>query len=85
MVRLAARPEFAEHQPRVLETVLPSLFGISQLHEVQLRVVRRLVYGIGDTLFIARTGFGKSLTFQAFCALTDMIALQLIPLSKLRE
>jgi hypothetical protein len=50
---------------------------------VQLRVVRRLVYSVSDTLLIARADFGKSLTFQAYCALTNKIAIQLVPLSKL--
>lgn len=34
-------------------------------------------------LLIARTGFGKSLTFQAYYASINMIALQLVQLSKL--
>ena len=85
MVELAARPEFAEYQLDVLEAALTKLFKVGKPRPVQLRVVRRIVYGVGDTLLIARTGFGKSLTFQAFCALTGRIALQLIPLSKLGD
>lgn len=85
MVELAGRPEFVEHQVDVLEVALACLFKVGPPHPAQLRVVRRIVYGIGDTLLIARTGFGKSLTFQAFCALTSKVALQLIPLSKLGD
>lgn len=85
MVRLAAMPQFVEHQGTVLSAALPRLFGVATAHAAQLRVVRRIVYGVGDTLLIARTGFGKSLTFQAYCALTNKIALQLVPLSKLGE
>jgi hypothetical protein len=82
MVQIAARVEYAEHQSAVLRALLHRLFNVDP-REVQLRVVRRLIYGIGDTLLIARTGFGKSLTFQAVCALTDKVAIQLVPLSKL--
>jgi len=38
-----------------------------------------------DTILVAKTGFGKSMTFQAFAPLTGMIAIQVIPLSKLGE
>jgi superfamily II DNA or RNA helicase len=82
MVRLAAQETFSQHQSAVLAASLHRLFAVEP-REVQLRVVRRLVYSVGDTLLIARTGFGKSLTFQAYCALTDKIAIQLVPLSKL--
>ena len=39
-------------------------------HEMQLLVIRRLVFGCDGTILIAKTGFGKSLTFQAFTILT---------------
>jgi hypothetical protein len=32
----------------------------------QVRTLRRLIFGKGDTLLVARTGFGKSLIFHAF-------------------
>lgn len=35
-------------------------------HEMQLLVIRHLVFGCDDTILITKTGFGKSLTFQAF-------------------
>jgi len=41
----------------------------------QIRTVRRLVYGKGDTLLIARTGFGKSLILHSFSVLTEKITL----------
>ncbi len=84
MVRIAARVEYAEHQSAVLGAALHRLFNVEP-RDVQLRVVRRLIYGIGDTILIARTGFGKSLTFQGLCCLTDKIAIQLVPLSKLGD
>ena len=51
----------------------------------QVRVVRRLVYRHGDTLLIARTGFGKSIVMHAVPLLTDKISIQLTPLNKLGE
>ena len=44
-------------------------------HPEQIRTVRRLVYGKGDTLLIARTGFGKSLILHSFSVLTEKITL----------
>src|SRR6267378_7709688 len=54
-------------------------------HSEQIRTVRRLVYGKGDTLLIARTGFGKSLILHSFSILTEKITLQIIPLNKLGD
>ncbi|KAN0069631.1 P-loop containing nucleoside triphosphate hydrolase protein [Elaphomyces granulatus] len=50
---------------------------------MQLLVIRRLVFGCDDTILIAKTGFGKSLTFQAFTVLTGCWTIQLIPLNRL--
>jgi superfamily II DNA helicase RecQ len=43
------------------------------------------VYGLGDTILVAKTGFGKSIVFHAYSVLTGHITIQLIPLSKLGE
>jgi len=51
----------------------------------QVRALRRLIFGKGDTLLVARTGFGKSIIFHAFSILTSKITLQIIPLSKLGD
>jgi len=48
-------------------------------HIEQVRAVRRLVYSKGDTLFIARTGFGKSLILHSYTLLTGKITLQIVP------
>jgi superfamily II DNA helicase RecQ len=40
---------------------------------------------MGDTMLVAKTGFGKSIVFHAYSVLTGRITLQLIPLSKLGE
>jgi len=47
-------------------------------HLEQIRTVRRLVYGKGDTLLIARTGFGKSLILHSFSVLTEKITLLML-------
>ena len=51
----------------------------------QARAVRRLVFRHGDTLLIARTGFGKSIIMHAVPLLADKIYIQLTPLNKLGE
>jgi superfamily II DNA helicase RecQ len=49
----------------------------------QVRSLRRLVYRLGDTILIAKTGFGKTIIFQAYSILTGKITVQLIPLCTL--
>ena len=49
----------------------------------QVLVLRRLIYGCGDTLLIAATGWGKSLIFHAYTVLTGKTTIQIIPLKKL--
>ena len=43
------------------------------------------MYQLGDTILVAKTGFGKSIVFHAFSILTGQITIQLIPLSRLGE
>lgn len=80
-----------DDQPRVitacLRVILRSMHNNSDLmpREDQVRVIRRLIYGSGDTLFIAATGFGKSLIFIAFSILTRKATVQIVPLTKLGE
>ena len=50
-----------------------------------MTVIRRLVFLQGDTLFIAKTGFGKSLILQAFTILTGLLTIQIVPLDKLGD
>jgi superfamily II DNA helicase RecQ len=54
-------------------------------HLEQVRTLRRLTFLKGDTLLIAKTGFGKSIIFHAFSILTGKMTLQIVPLSKLGE
>lgn len=55
------------------------------LRPEQVRTLRRLIFGKGDTLLIACTGFGKSLIFHAFSVLTGKITIQITPLTKLGD
>ena len=50
-----------------------------------MRALRSQIFGQGDILLIARTGFGKSHIFHAYSILTRKITLQLVPLKKLDE
>lgn len=55
-------------------------------HKGQVTAIQRLVYGHGDTILLARTGYGKSIIFQAVSVmLPDKVIIQIIPLSKLGE
>jgi superfamily II DNA helicase RecQ len=84
---MQAMVEAYEVKERVIERALLAIFGYESIKPIQLRViVRQLPSEIPkDTLLVARTGFGKSMTFQAFAPLTGMVAIQVIPLSKLGE
>ena len=49
----------------------------------QVRTLRQLIFGKGDTLLITYIGFGKSLIFYIYTVLTGKITIQIIPLNKL--
>lgn len=68
---------------RILDHTAPG--SLRKPHPEQVRALRRLIFGKGDTLLVARTGFGKSIIFHAFSVLTGKITLQIIPLSKLGD
>ena len=76
-------PKNVKHQTEMLTCAMCRLLGGKNPHSQQVRALRRLVYRIGDTILIAKTGFGKSIVFHAFSVLTGQITIQLIPLSKL--
>jgi superfamily II DNA helicase RecQ len=84
---MQAMIEAYQIKERVVERALLAIFGYESIKPIQLRViVRQLPSAIPrDTLLVAKTGFGKSMTFQAFAPLTGMITIQVIPLSKLGE
>ena len=84
---IQAMTEAYQVKERVVESALLAIFGYESIKPIQLRVIVRQLPGAipRDTLLVAKTGFGKSMTFQAFAPLTGMIAIQVIPLSKLGE
>ena len=84
---MQAMIEAYEIKERVVEHALLAIFGYDAIKPTQLRVIVRQLPGPipRDTILVAKTGFGKSMTFQAFAPLTGLIAIQVIPLSKLGE
>ena len=74
----------AHLQHDVVDACLARILGKTPRYE-QVRTLRRLIFNKGDTLLIARTGWGKSIIFHAFSVLTRLITLQIIPLSKLGD
>ena len=83
LVRECGLPENTVYQIPLLTRALKRLLGGRDPRYQQVRAVRRLVYGIGDTILVAKTGFGKSIALHAYSVLTGNITLQIIPLSKL--
>jgi hypothetical protein len=76
--------QFAKLEKPLLRAAVKLAFK-KDPRKIQLLVIRRLVFGSDDTILIAKTGFGKSLTFQAFTVLTGCWTIQLIPLNRLGE
>jgi len=81
---IQAMVEAYEIKERVVERALHAIFGYESIKPIQLRVIVRQLPGSipRDTILVAKTGFGKSMTFQAFAPLTGMIAIQVIPLDR---
>lgn len=76
---------FVKYQTPLIAQAMRSMLNGREPHEQQVRAVRRLVFGLGDTILVARTGFGKSIVLHAYSVLTHNITLQIIPLSKLGD
>src|SRR5216117_474930 len=49
----------------------------------QLEAIWRLVYQRGDTILIAKTGYGKTIVLQAVSVITCKVTIQIVPLSRL--
>lgn len=90
-ISIAKDIQYEQLQKPLLQACLERLLYIDnpkrarKPHEEQVRTLFRLIFGEGDTILIARTGFGKSLIFQAFTVLTNKITIQIVPLSKLGD
>ena len=65
---------------------IESLFGVHPKHE-QVKTLETLLYRRQDLILIARTGFGKSIVFQAAPLLYEpsKIALIIMPLKPLED
>lgn len=52
----------------------------------QVNCIRRIIYNLGDTILLAKTGYGKSIVFQAVSVIRNRhVTIQVIPLSQLGE
>ena len=52
----------------------------------QVESIRRIIYRLGDTILVAKTGYGKTIVLQTVSVIMeDRVTLQLIPLSRLGE
>src|SRR5437667_84224 len=49
----------------------------------QLDAIWRTVYRQGDTILIAKTGYGKTIVLQAISVITGQVTVQIVPLSRL--
>ena len=85
LVQDGFHPKNVEFQYTLLFHAMHWLLGGKEPHKQQVRVLHQLVYQLGDTILVAKTGFGKSIVFHAFSILTGWITIQLIPLSRLGE
>jgi hypothetical protein len=81
VVNLARAPEHVVMQESVIRSCLQRILRDGRAdcsweprHE-QVVALRRLIFCRGDVLLIAKTGFGKSLIFQAFSILTTFATL----------
>ncbi|KAE8154845.1 hypothetical protein BDV25DRAFT_147091 [Aspergillus avenaceus] len=90
VIRIFKKPQSAKLQYRVikrnLQRVLMEINTLrrcklnAQPYLAQVRVMRRLIYGEGDTLCMARMGFGKHLIFDAYSTtLAKKITIQTVP------
>lgn len=84
LIDMARQPCLVEYQPEVIGVAVRHFCGKTP-RPLQVRVIRRLVFGYRDTILVAKTGFGKSLLYQTYSMLTGKIAIQLAPLNKLSE
>src|SRR5467141_881416 len=85
VIKLASQDDGVLRQKDVLTACMRRLLCGKEPKEQQVRSLRRLVFGLGDALLLAKTGFGKSIVFHAYSILTGKITIQLVPLSKLGE
>jgi hypothetical protein len=81
LVKACGLPQHVELQERAIELALTRLLEGRTPKPGQIWAVQRIVYGLGDTILIAGTGYGKSIVLHALSSLTQFITIQIIPLS----
>jgi superfamily II DNA helicase RecQ len=68
---------------RLLNDGLDPMVATRTARDEQVQSIRRIVYGKGDTILLARTGFGKSIVFQSvFVLLPGSITILIVPLTR---
>jgi superfamily II DNA or RNA helicase len=83
LVEEGFQPDNIDLQEEIIQCTMRRLLKGREPRYQQVRSLRRLVYRLGDTMLIAKTGFGKTIIFQAYSILTGKITVQLIPLCTL--
>jgi len=90
VIKEALRPENVGGQEAVIRACLKRLLycanpesEVPEPHTEQVRTLRRLIFYKGDTLLVARTGFGKSIIFHAYTVLIGKMTIQIILLNTL--
>ena len=83
LVEEGFQPDNIDLQEDIILRAMKRLLMGREPRYQQVRSLRRLVYRLGDTMLIAKTGFGKTIIFQAYSILTGKITIQLIPLCTL--
>jgi superfamily II DNA helicase RecQ len=70
----------------ILNVGLDAIYLRQEPRVEQVESIRRIVYELGATILLAKTGFGKSIVFQAVSILRpDKITILIVSLSMLAE
>lgn len=89
VIRRCGEPEYLSFQREAMTACLRRILRYNddtsdkEPRAEQVTAMCQLVFESTDVLLIARTGFGKSLIFQAFSILTGRTTIQIIPMSRL--
>lgn len=70
---------------RILTFRQPNASTVPEPKQLQVDVLHRLVFAQLDTLLVVKTGFGKSIIFQAWMTLLDKISIVIVPLNGLAD
>ncbi|KAI1818905.1 P-loop containing nucleoside triphosphate hydrolase protein [Xylaria intraflava] len=70
-------------QRSFIASVICYITGADEARQGQVDAVQRLAFERADTVLVAATGYGKSVVLYAFTAVTDLITIQIVPLTQL--